>query len=47
MTTLISFFSIVLDLVTSPLAECIRSQSTLQCRESTVFLVCLDAVTLP
>jgi len=37
MTTLISFFSIVFDLVTSPLAECIRSQSTLQCRVSTVF----------
>jgi len=33
--------------VTSPLAECIRSQSTLQCRVSTVFSVCLDAVTLP
>ena len=46
-TTMISFFSIVLDLVTSPLAECTRSQSTLQCRVSTVFSVCLDAVTLP
>ena len=29
------------------LAECIRSQSTLHCRASTVFLVCLDAVALP
>jgi len=33
--------------VTSPLAECIRSQPTLQCLVSTVFSVCLDAVTLP
>jgi len=33
--------------VTSPLAECIRSQSTLQCRVSTIFSVCLDAVTFP
>ena len=41
------FFSIVLDLVTSPLAECIRSRSTLQCCVSTVFSVCLNAVTLP
>ena len=46
-TTPISFFSIVLDLVTSPLVECVRSQSTLQCRVSTVFSVCLDAVALP
>ena len=33
--------------MTSPLAECICIQSTLQCRVSTVFSVCLDAVALP
>ena len=46
-TTPISFFSIAFDLVTSPSAECIHSKSTLQCRVSNVFSVCLDAVTLP
>ena len=35
------FFSIVLDLVTSPLAECIRNQSTLQCRVSVARCLCV------
>ena len=44
MTTLLSFFSTVPSLVTSPSAECSYSHSTLLCRPSIIFWVFLGDV---